>query len=162
MSKLDACQCTLTLFWAILPWVFFKKIGLFSFICMGFRSQRVWIMGYHRCMGYGLGFSAYQVGNKKYLWGKREYGISELWVKRASTVVTFLKHIGIIVVVPILIAECLHRLVVFHRNRTTDRIDVLFILIAGCLHRLVVFHRRRRTTDRIKDRIVIRVGVQLG
>src|SRR6266849_1332580 len=86
MSELDACQCTPALFRAILPRVFFKKIGKFSFICMGFRSQRVWIMGYHRCMGYGLGFSAYQVGNKKYLWGKREYGISELWVKRASTV----------------------------------------------------------------------------
>ena len=65
---------------------FYKKFGKFSSICMGFRSQRVWIMGYHRGMGYGLGFSAYQVGNKMNIWGKREYGISELWVKRASAV----------------------------------------------------------------------------
>ncbi len=42
-------------------------------------------MGYHGDMGYELNFSAYQVGNKKYLWGKREYEILELWVKRAST-----------------------------------------------------------------------------
>ena len=39
-------------------------------------------------MGYGLGFPTYQVGNKKNLWDIREYGLSELWVKRESTVVS--------------------------------------------------------------------------
>ena len=43
-------------------------------------------MGYHGCMGYLPGFFAYQVGNLKNIWVKREYGLSELWVKRASTV----------------------------------------------------------------------------
>jgi hypothetical protein len=32
-------------------------------------------------------FSAYQVGNSRFVWGKREYGVSGLWVKRASTVI---------------------------------------------------------------------------
>ena len=30
---------------------------------MGFGSHRVWVMGYCGCMGYWLGFPAYQVGN---------------------------------------------------------------------------------------------------
>jgi hypothetical protein len=34
-------------------------------------------------------FSAYQVGNLRFVWGKREYGVSGLWVKRASTVCLF-------------------------------------------------------------------------
>ena len=54
--------------------------------CMGFGSWGVWSIGFHGCMGYGLGFPAYQVGNKKTLWDIREYGLSELWVKRESTV----------------------------------------------------------------------------
>jgi hypothetical protein len=34
---------------------------------------------------YGL-FTAYQVGNMKNIWIMEEYGLSELWVIRASTV----------------------------------------------------------------------------
>jgi hypothetical protein len=38
-------------------------------------------------MGYQSGFPTYQVSNSKNVWGKREYGLSGLWVKRASTVI---------------------------------------------------------------------------
>jgi hypothetical protein len=43
-------------------------------------------MGYDECMGYGPCFPAYQVGNTKWLWGIMEYGFSELWFIRESTV----------------------------------------------------------------------------
>jgi hypothetical protein len=33
-----------------------------------------------------VGMPPYQVGNLKNVWGKREYGLSGLWVKRALTV----------------------------------------------------------------------------
>jgi len=55
--------------------------------CMGFGSWGVWSIGFRSCMGYGLGFPTYQVGNKKNLWDIREYGLSELWIKRESTVI---------------------------------------------------------------------------
>jgi hypothetical protein len=48
--------------------------------------MKLWVMGYKRVMGYGPKSPAYQLGNFKNLWGIREYGLSELWVKRASTV----------------------------------------------------------------------------
>jgi len=62
--------------------------------CMGFGSWGVWSIGFRGCMGYGLGFPAYQVGNKKNLWDIREYGLSELWVKRESTVPVSLSSIN--------------------------------------------------------------------
>ena len=43
-------------------------------------------MGYQRVMGYGSKSPAYQLGGLKNLWVLREYGLSGLWVKRASTV----------------------------------------------------------------------------
>jgi hypothetical protein len=52
----------------------------------GFYVMKLWVMGYKRVMGYGPKSPAYQLGNFKNLWGIREYGLSELWVKRASTV----------------------------------------------------------------------------
>jgi hypothetical protein len=44
-------------------------------------------MGYRGCMGYGMHFSANRLGGPKNVWGIREYGLSELWVMRESTVV---------------------------------------------------------------------------
>ena len=43
-------------------------------------------MDYRGCMGYGLDFSANQLGGPKKLWGIGEYGLPRLWVKRESTV----------------------------------------------------------------------------
>jgi hypothetical protein len=43
-------------------------------------------MGYRGCMGYGMHFSANRLGGPKKVWGIREYGLSELWVMRESTV----------------------------------------------------------------------------
>ena len=55
----------------------------------GFLPKMVWIMGYCGFMGYGMTFSANQLGGLKKLWGIREYGLSErLWDKRESTVAT--------------------------------------------------------------------------
>jgi hypothetical protein len=42
-----------------------------------------WIEG---SIGYLCTYPAYQVYNKKALWDWREYGILELWVRRALTV----------------------------------------------------------------------------
>jgi len=56
---------------------------------MEFELQRVWVIGYGRCMGYCLVFPAYQVGRSKKLWGTIYYGLSGLWNKRASTVFTY-------------------------------------------------------------------------
>jgi len=43
-------------------------------------------MGYGVSRMYGL-FPTYQLGNTKNVWDFREYGISGLWVMRASTVI---------------------------------------------------------------------------
>ena len=55
--------------------------------------------GFYATKGYGLwvmGYEwrspAYQLGNLKNVWGMREYGLSELWVKRASTVLKRLRN----------------------------------------------------------------------
>jgi hypothetical protein len=53
---------------------------------MGFAPEGVWFMGYCGCMGYGIHFSANQLGGPKMVWGIREYGLSELWDMRESTV----------------------------------------------------------------------------
>ena len=37
-------------------------------------------------MGFLGAYPAYQVGDKKSVWDLRDYGLSGLWVKRASTV----------------------------------------------------------------------------
>ena len=55
---------------------------------MGFAPKGVWVMGYCGCMDYGMHFSANRLGGPKNLWGIREYGLSELWVMRESTVQT--------------------------------------------------------------------------
>ena len=47
-------------------------------------------MGYCGPMGYGLQFSANQLGGWLKLWGKRGYGLRQVWVKRGSTVVLVL------------------------------------------------------------------------
>ena len=59
---------------------------------MGFAPGGVWVMGYRGCMGYGLDFSANQLGGPKKLWGIREYGLPRLWVKRESTVSSISLH----------------------------------------------------------------------
>ena len=46
-------------------------------------------MGYCRPMGYGPQFSANQLGRELKLWGKRGYGLRQVWVKRGLTVVIF-------------------------------------------------------------------------
>jgi hypothetical protein len=43
-------------------------------------------MGYHGLMGYGMSIPANQLGNHDLLWVTRGYGLSEVWVKRGSTV----------------------------------------------------------------------------
>ena len=53
---------------------------------MGFLPKGVWIMDYWGFMGYGIHFSANQLGGPKKVWGIREYGLLELWVKRELTV----------------------------------------------------------------------------
>ena len=53
---------------------------------MGFAREGVWVMGYCGPMGYGVHFPAHQVGGWPGLWVKRGYGLSEVWVKRGSTV----------------------------------------------------------------------------
>ena len=55
---------------------------------MGFLPKGVWIMDYCGFMGYGIRFSANQLGGPKKVWGIREYGLLELWVKRELTVST--------------------------------------------------------------------------
>ena len=55
---------------------------------MGFWLWMVWDMEYQKCMGYRLKFPTNQVGNWKIIWGIRDYGLSELWVKRASAVLS--------------------------------------------------------------------------
>jgi hypothetical protein len=46
-------------------------------------------MGYEGVMGYGSQIPANHLGNSKILWGFREYGFWEVWVKREATVLTF-------------------------------------------------------------------------
>ena len=53
---------------------------------MGFLPKGVWIMDYCGFMGYGTHFSANQLGGLKKVWGIREYGLLELWIKRELTV----------------------------------------------------------------------------
>ena len=55
---------------------------------MGFLPKGVWIMDYCGFMGYDIHFSANQLGGPKKVWGIREYGLLELWVKRELTVCT--------------------------------------------------------------------------
>ena len=43
-------------------------------------------MDYCGFMGYGIHFSTNQLGGPKKVWGIREYGLLELWVKRELTV----------------------------------------------------------------------------
>ena len=56
---------------------------------MGFAPKGEWIMDYCSIMGYGIHFSANQLGGPKKVWGIREYaeyGLSVVWVMRESTV----------------------------------------------------------------------------
>ena len=55
---------------------------------MGFLPKGVWIMDYCGFMGYGIHFSANQLGGPKKVWGIREYGLLVLWVKRELTVLS--------------------------------------------------------------------------
>jgi hypothetical protein len=54
--------------------------------CPDFARIRLWVMGFHSFMGYGVKIPAYQVGGPKKPWGIRGYGLYPLWVKRGSTV----------------------------------------------------------------------------
>jgi hypothetical protein len=56
---------------------------------MGFPPKKVWVMGYCGLMGYGVKFSAHQLGGLKKVWDMRVYGLSQAWVMRGSTVVNF-------------------------------------------------------------------------
>jgi hypothetical protein len=53
---------------------------------MGFAYRGLWGMGYHGLMGYGMSVPTNQLGNHDLLWVTRGYGLSEVWVKRGSTV----------------------------------------------------------------------------
>ncbi|KAF8233262.1 hypothetical protein L208DRAFT_1267639, partial [Tricholoma matsutake] len=55
---------------------------------MGFASKKVWVIGYQRVMGYGFEIPTYRLGGSKILWVMGEYGLSGVWVKRVSTVVS--------------------------------------------------------------------------
>ncbi|KIJ92878.1 hypothetical protein K443DRAFT_39123, partial [Laccaria amethystina LaAM-08-1] len=57
-----------------------------TLISMGFSSKGVWVMGYCGCMGYKALFPVNQLGGLKNIWNLREYGVSEPWVTRESTV----------------------------------------------------------------------------
>jgi hypothetical protein len=48
-------------------------------------------MGYGLCgpMGYGQHFPANQLGGWLKVWGKRGYGLRQVWVKRGLTVVVW-------------------------------------------------------------------------
>ena len=54
---------------------------------MGYVGQGVWVMGYYGPMGYGVKFPANRPRGRLNLWGKRGYGLRQVWVKRGSTVV---------------------------------------------------------------------------
>ena len=47
-------------------------------------------MGYSGLMGYGMQIPAHQLGGPIVLWVIRGYGLSQVWVKRSSTVLIFL------------------------------------------------------------------------
>ncbi|KIJ97519.1 hypothetical protein K443DRAFT_105555, partial [Laccaria amethystina LaAM-08-1] len=68
-----------------------KKIRkwMYSLQSMGFSARGVWVTGYCGCMGYGVLFPANQLGGLKNLWDLRDYGLSQSWVKRESTVLLF-------------------------------------------------------------------------
>ena len=53
---------------------------------MGYVCHGVWVMGYCGPMGYGVEFPANGLGGWKKLWGKRGYGLREVWVRRGLTV----------------------------------------------------------------------------
>ena len=59
---------------------------------MGFLPKGVWIMDYCGFMGYDIHFSANQLGGPKKVWGIREYGLLELWVKKELTVYVTYSH----------------------------------------------------------------------
>ena len=52
-------------------------------------------MDYCGFMGYGIHFSANQLGGPKKVWGIREYKLLELWVKRELTVFAAGSQVGI-------------------------------------------------------------------
>ena len=76
----------------ILAWKIIKSINILGTTLiqtlkpMGFAHQGVWVMGYHRLMGYGVQIPAHQLGGPKKLWDFRGYGLSGAWVTRVSTV----------------------------------------------------------------------------
>ena len=45
-------------------------------------------------MGYGPQFSANQLGRELKLWGKRGYGLRQVWVKRGLTVAASLAEMS--------------------------------------------------------------------
>ncbi|KAF9447939.1 hypothetical protein P691DRAFT_670388, partial [Macrolepiota fuliginosa MF-IS2] len=51
-----------------------------------FTSMDLWVMGYHRVMGYWSKIPIHQHCPKKNLWGITDYGLLELWVITESTV----------------------------------------------------------------------------
>ena len=57
-------------------------------IPMGFCPRGVWVMVYCRFMGYGVKFSAHQLGGLKNVWDLGVYGLSDVWVMRVPTVFT--------------------------------------------------------------------------
>ncbi|KAF8263689.1 hypothetical protein EI94DRAFT_1518896, partial [Lactarius quietus] len=46
----------------------------------------LWVMGYGTSMGYESQIPASILETSKILWVKRDYGVTGLWVRRASTV----------------------------------------------------------------------------
>ncbi|KAF8262317.1 hypothetical protein EI94DRAFT_1602813 [Lactarius quietus] len=52
----------------------------------GFGVGPLWVMGYGTGMGYESQIPASVLETSKILWVKRDYGVTGLWVRRASTV----------------------------------------------------------------------------
>jgi hypothetical protein len=45
-------------------------------------------------MGYDMQFPANQLGGQIFLWVMKGYGLSEAWVKRGSTVISYISYKG--------------------------------------------------------------------
>ena len=55
---------------------------------MGFFLKKVWVIGYYRFMGFWYEIPANQLGGLKMLWVITGYGLSQVWVRTGSTVLS--------------------------------------------------------------------------
>ncbi len=52
-----------------------------------FSRKYLWVIGYHRVMGYDSDAPANQLGGQEKLWVTVEYGLPQVWVRTESTVI---------------------------------------------------------------------------